>query len=85
MTLHRTSNMWVKIDGQRARSESYVFAHMEDRTEVAATQRWIGGRYLDAHEERAGLCALPHCEPQPHGAQHPPWLMTVLAAEVELD
>jgi len=60
ITLHRTSNMWIKVAGTRARSESYVIAYVEHRGESGATQRWIGGRYLDAHEERAGVWALTH-------------------------
>src|SRR6266851_7494305 len=58
ITLHRTSNMWIKVAGTRARSESYVIAYVEHRGESGAAQRWIGGRYLDAHEERAGIWAL---------------------------
>ncbi len=50
VTFHRISNMLVSIDGDEARSESYVIAYM--RTPEPAgpdRQRWIGGRYLDRH------------------------------------
>jgi ketosteroid isomerase-like protein len=60
VTLHRTSNMWIKTEGRRARSESYVFAYAEQVASDAATQRFIGGRYLDTHEERDGEWRLTH-------------------------
>jgi SnoaL-like domain len=55
-TLHRTSNMWIRVDGGRAISESYVIAYVED----AAIQRMVFGRYLDRHEERDGQWRLSH-------------------------
>jgi SnoaL-like domain len=55
-TLHRTSNIWIKLEGQHAISESYVIAYVED----AETQRLVFGRYLDRHEERAGEWRLVH-------------------------
>ncbi len=55
-TLHRTSNIWIKLDGSRALSESYVIAYVED----TALQRFVFGRYLDCHEERNGAWRLSH-------------------------
>jgi SnoaL-like domain len=55
-TLHRTSNIWIKVNGKRAVSESYVIAYVED----AELQRLVFGRYLDRHEERAGEWRLSH-------------------------
>jgi hypothetical protein len=60
VTLHRTCNMWIRVDGATARSESYVFAYMESPDPAGAIQRLIGGRYLDTHEERAGEWRLTH-------------------------
>jgi SnoaL-like domain len=60
VTLHRTSNMWIAVDGPRARSESYILAYLESPGAEGATQRWIGGRYLDTHEDRAGEWRLTH-------------------------
>lgn len=55
-TLHRTSNIWMKVDGERAISESYVVAYVEE----AETQRFVFGRYLDRHEARGGEWRLSH-------------------------
>ena len=55
-TLHRTSNCWIKVDGNRATSESYVIAYVEEPT----LQRWVFGRYLDTHECREGEWRLTH-------------------------
>ena len=55
-TLHRTSNIWTKIDGARAVSESYVVAYVEE----AETQRLVFGRYLDRLEDREGAWRLTH-------------------------
>lgn len=53
-TLHRTSNMWIRVQGERAVSESYVVAYVEE----AETQRIVMGRYLDRHSLRDGRWAL---------------------------
>ena len=55
-TLHRTSNIWIKVDGDRAVSESYVIAYVED----PAIQRLVMGRYLDRHQFRDGEWKLSH-------------------------
>ncbi|MBA4355378.1 MAG: nuclear transport factor 2 family protein [Novosphingobium sp.] len=55
-TLHRTSNCWIRVDGNRATSESYVTAYVEE----ADLQRWVFGRYLDNHECRDGQWRLSH-------------------------
>lgn len=55
-TLHRTSNCWIRVDGNRATSESYVIAYVEEE----ALQRWVFGRYLDRHECREGQWRLTH-------------------------
>jgi hypothetical protein len=60
VTLHRTSNMWIKVRGKQARSESYVLAYMEHLADPLGTQRWVGGRYLDALERRDGEWRLSH-------------------------
>jgi ketosteroid isomerase-like protein len=60
VTLHRTSNMWIKVRGNKARSESYVLAYVETLAESGATQRWVGGRYLDTHERRDDEWRITH-------------------------
>lgn len=55
-TLHRTSNMWIAVDGDRAVSESYVIALVDE----ADLQRIVMGRYLDRHERRDGAWRLSH-------------------------
>jgi hypothetical protein len=60
VTLHRTSNMWIKVQGSQAWSESYVLAYAEHIAESVGTQRFIGGRYLDTHERRDGEWRLSH-------------------------
>ncbi len=55
-TLHRTSNCWIKTKGDRAISESYVIAYVEE----PAHQRLVFGRYLDRHALRGGEWRLAH-------------------------
>lgn len=55
-TLHRTSNAWIKIGGERAISESYVIAYVED----VALQRLVFGRYLDRLALKDGAWRLSH-------------------------
>jgi ketosteroid isomerase-like protein len=55
-TLHRTSNCEIRVNGDRAVSESYVTAYVD----TAATQRLVFGRYLDRHERRSGEWRLSH-------------------------
>lgn len=59
--LHRTTNMLIRVEGDRARSESYVIAY--GRTPGAAgpgPQRLIGGRYLDRHERSPDGWRIAH-------------------------
>jgi len=49
-TQHRTSNISIRIKGDKAVSESYVIAYVED----AETQHVVFGRYLDSHEKHNG-------------------------------
>ena len=60
VTLHRTSNMRVRVAGDRARSESYVIAYMRGPDEGTDYQRLVGGRYLDRHERRDGVWKIAH-------------------------
>jgi len=55
-TLHRTSNCDIRVHGDRAVSESYVVAYVED----AEKQRMVFGRYLDQHARRDGVWRLGH-------------------------
>jgi hypothetical protein len=63
VTLHRTSNMLIRVAGDEARSESYVIAYTRTPDDEAATrwtQRLIGGRYLDRHSLRDGEWRIAH-------------------------
>lgn len=55
-TLHRTSNCEIRVAGDRAVSESYVIAYVEE----PEVQRMVFGRYLDRHERRDGAWRLSH-------------------------
>ena len=56
ITMHRPSNVWMKIRGEQAISESYVFVY----TRTGSVQSLIGGRYLDRHELRDDRWRLSH-------------------------
>jgi hypothetical protein len=61
ITLHRTSNMWVKVEGDHAVSESYVLAYRVSRDEgVPPVQTLIGGRYLDRFQRKDGNFRMTH-------------------------
>lgn len=60
VTLHRTCNEWIAVDGDEARSESYVIAYLEQAAEQGSVQRLVGGRYLDRHARRGGEWRLAH-------------------------
>lgn len=61
VTLHRTAQMWIELDGDRAASESYVMAYASSAGEAGpATQHLICGRYLDRHERRGDEWRLSH-------------------------
>jgi SnoaL-like domain len=55
-TLHRTSNCEIRVSGDRAVSESYVVAYVEE----PETQRMVFGRYLDRHARTGGEWRLSH-------------------------
>lgn len=60
VTLHRTSNMLIRVDGDEAASESHVIAYMRSPGPGGAIQRLIGGRYLDRHARRDGQWRIAH-------------------------
>jgi len=55
-TLHRTSNIEIRVDGNRAHAESYVIAYVEE----ADIYRMVCGRYLDRLTLRDGQWRLTH-------------------------
>ncbi|MFS0736073.1 nuclear transport factor 2 family protein [Sphingomonas sp. 1P06PA] len=60
-TLHRTANMMILVDGDHARSESYVIAYTRTPDEHGpGQQRMIGGRYLDRHVRHDGAWRIAH-------------------------
>ena len=63
ITLHRPSNLWIKLDGaDQARSEAYIIAYTETAADQGdgRMQRLIFGRYLDRHQYRDGAWRLSH-------------------------
>jgi hypothetical protein len=61
VTLHRTGQMWIMLEGDEARSESYVIAYAQGPDEAGTPyQRLICGRYLDRHHKRDGDWRLSH-------------------------
>ena len=54
VTLHRPTNTWIKLDGDKARAESYICAYMDNLGDDGHIQSLIGGRYLDSFERRDG-------------------------------
>ncbi|AUW58913.1 nuclear transport factor 2 family protein [Sphingobium sp. SCG-1] len=61
VTLHRTGQMWIRISGEKARSESYVIAYVQaPEADGAMKQRLVCGRYLDRHAKRDGSWRLDH-------------------------
>ena len=60
MTLHRPSNVWIEIDGDRAKSETYIFAYVPGENAAGPMQAIYGGRYLDRHEKRNGKWLIAH-------------------------
>ncbi|HLY56116.1 MAG TPA: nuclear transport factor 2 family protein [Stellaceae bacterium] len=54
ITTHRSALPWIKLDGDRAKSETYVVAYVELPLPTGAVQCLIGGRYLDHLERRDG-------------------------------
>lgn len=60
-TLHRSSNMMIRVDGALACSETYVIAYLRAPDEGGGQrQQLIGGRYLDRHACRAGEWRIEH-------------------------
>ena len=57
-TSHRNSNIWIKLQNDKAFSESYVMAYSHDT--ATDIQSFIGGRYLDRHSKREGVWKLDH-------------------------
>lgn len=61
VTLHRTAQMAITLDGDGASSESYIMAYVAGPDESGTDfQRLVCGRYLDRHERRAGEWRLTH-------------------------
>jgi hypothetical protein len=51
-TTHRTSNIWIKVDGDQAVAESYGLGYRDEEDDGGRMQRLMGGRYLDRLERR---------------------------------
>jgi hypothetical protein len=60
MSSHRTSNMWIAIDGHSAISESYVMAWVTLPTDGDPQPHLVGGRYLDRHSYKHDNWRMQH-------------------------
>ena len=60
MSLHRPSNVWIRLQGERAISESYVMAWVTLPTDGEPQPHLVGGRYLDSHTRREGEWRMQH-------------------------
>ena len=60
VTMHRPTNLWIRVNGAEALSESNIFAYSPGTDGAEAVQSMIGGRYLDRHERRGGVWRLSH-------------------------
>lgn len=60
ISLHRPSNVWCKVEGDQALSESYVVAYVVMPTDGDAQPHLVGGRYLDQHTRKDGHWRMQH-------------------------
>ena len=60
MSLHRPSNAFIQLAGDRAVSESYVIAWVTLPTDGEPQPHWVGGRYLDTHTRKNGEWRMQH-------------------------
>ena len=60
MSSHRTSNMWIAVEGHSAISESYVMAWVTLPTDGDPQPHLVGGRYLDRHIYKLGDWRMQH-------------------------
>ena len=60
MSSHRTSNMWIAIEGHSAISESYVMAWVTLPTDGDSQPHLVGGRYLDRHSYKNDDWRMQH-------------------------
>ncbi len=60
VTMHRPTNLWIRVAGDAAISESSIIAYSPSGEGTDAVQSLIGGRYLDRHECRSGDWRLTH-------------------------
>jgi hypothetical protein len=57
---HHISNLVIELDGDRATAESYYLCRLSAHEGGAELDVFIGGRYLDRLERRAGRWAIVH-------------------------
>ncbi len=60
MSSHRTSNIWIKVHGDTAVSESYVMAWVTLPTDGEPQPHLVGGRYLDRHSFKDEVWRMQH-------------------------
>ena len=59
-TQHLIGSVCIELDGDEARSESYVHANHVIVEDEGLTQLRVGGRYLDRFERRGGMWRLTY-------------------------
>ena len=60
LSLHRPSNIMIKLNGDAAISESYVIAWVTLPTDGDPQPHLVGGRYLDQHRRKSGEWRMQH-------------------------
>jgi len=60
LSLHRPSNVFIKVAGDQAVSESYVMAWVTLPTDGDPQPHLVGGRYLDRHTLKQGEWRMQH-------------------------
>ena len=59
-TLHRPTNVWIKVTGDSAVSETSVLAYTEGEDDEGPIQTLIAGRYVDRLEKRDNVWKMVH-------------------------
>ena len=59
-TMHQISNVWIQVEGEAAKVETYCVAYHLIPSEDGLTEMVVGGRYLDRMEKRSGEWRIAH-------------------------
>lgn len=57
---HQVSNILIEVNGERAASEAYVTAALQQESDAGTIQTTVRGRYVDRWSRRHGRWAIDH-------------------------